>query len=100
MRPNGDIEAPIAMGQDFFEICPMEGLATFKEYMQEFFCDELIDKALPLLGRELRALARSAICITKLAVHAASLGDADCQFERLFKLGDALGCSHVPNAND
>src|SRR5690606_31590230 len=81
-----DVEAAIAVGQDFFEVRPMERLTAFEEDVQKFLCHELIDKGFPLLGRELRPFARSAIRIAKLAVHTASLIDTDRQFERFFQL--------------
>lgn len=87
------------MGKDLFKILPMKRLTAFKENVQKLLGDELIDKSFPLLGCELGPLARSAICVTKRAVHAAGLGDADRQFERLFEFGDALGCNRVSNSH-
>src|SRR5690606_11048746 len=89
MRPHGNVEAAIAVGENVLEIRPVKRLASFKEDMDEFFGDELVYESFPLLGRELGTFARATVRVAKLAVHAASLGDADRQLERLFESRNA-----------
>jgi hypothetical protein len=88
MRSHRDVQAAVAVSENFLEIRPMKGLTTFEENMEEFLGDELVDKCFPLFRRELGPFASAAISIAELAIHIASLSDAHGQFERLVEFGN------------